>query len=202
MRFPRAAKAGSHAGRRTLVRFVDADTKASGVPVVAGFRADTTADNTGVRPRLLECLRESVHKGELARSANKSAPPTTTNVTGSRSFTDSGASSPSTTNVTTTHRAVGIAPPGDSTPHTTDKPLCRGAVEARLSDGVGLVPRQRTFYLTKDRHIRTGHGEIVLALTHGPWSVVRTYSPSMTARAQRPAFRPVSTSSTHGWLPR
>ena len=128
---------------------------------------------------------ESVHKGELARSVSKSAPPTATNVTGSRPFTESGASSPSTTNVNTTHTAVGIVTPGNSTPHTTDKPLLgRGEVEARLSDGVGLgptppglLPDQRP---TSSSQVWTGHGEIVLALDHRPWSVVRTYSPSMT----------------------
>ena len=140
----------------------------------AGFRADDTADDTGVRPRLLECLRASVHKGELARSASKSAPPTTTNVTGLRSFTDNGASSPSTTNVTTTHTAVGITPSGDNTPHTTDDALSRRQVEARLSDVVGLgepergVPRKRLSMRQPDglrthgwADLATGCGETV-----------------------------------------
>ena len=113
-----------------------------------------------------------------------SAPPATTNVTGSRSLTDSGASSPSTTNINITHTAVGIAPSGNSTPHTTDKPLGRGEVEARLSDGVGpgptppgTLPDQRP---TSSSQVWIGHGEIVIALDHCPWSVVRTYSPNMT----------------------
>ena len=127
------------------------------------------------------------HKGELDRSVSKCAAPTTTSMTGSHSFTHSGASSPTTTKVNTTHTAVGIATPGDSTPHTTDEPLRRGELEAHLSDGVDLAPRQQGFYLTKDRQIRTSHGEIVLAQDHGPWSVVRTYGPSMAAGAPEKA---------------
>ena len=61
-----------------------------------------------------------VHKGELDRSVSKSAVPTTTNMAGSRSFTHSGASSPSTTNVNTTPTAVSIATAEDSTPQMTD----------------------------------------------------------------------------------
>ena len=77
-----------------------------------------------------------------------SAPPATTNVTGSRSFTDSGASSPSTTNVNITHTAVGIASLGDNTPR---EGCAAGPSEGRskltLSDGIGLDPRRRFVYL-------------------------------------------------------